>query len=90
MTWYKLGRCLKVTLKKSAPKNFAHVEGAERRVSRAQTGERGPPSAVAEIGPSVLRATSGLAEQLRETRVCHFATYVLNLFSKFLIWLPGI
>ena len=22
-------------------------------------------------------------------RVCHFATYVLNLISKFLIWLPG-
>ena len=27
--------------------------GAERRVSRAQTRERGPPSALAEIGPVI-------------------------------------
>ena len=44
------GRCLKVTLQTCAPENFrSHRWGAERRVSRAQTRERGPPSAWAEF-----------------------------------------
>ena len=44
------GRCLKATLQTSAPKNFCSRRwGAERRVSRAQTRERGPPLAQAEI-----------------------------------------
>ena len=45
-----LGRCFKVTLQTRAPENFrSRWWGAERRVSRAQTQERGPPSAWAEI-----------------------------------------
>ena len=45
-----LGRCFKVTLQTRAPENFrVRRWGAERRVSRAQTRERGPPSAYAEI-----------------------------------------
>ena len=41
---------LKVTLQTRAPKNFFLRQwGAERRVKRAQTRERGPPSASAEI-----------------------------------------
>ena len=45
-----LGRCFKVTLQTRAPENFRSRRwGAERRVSRAQTRERGPPSAWAEI-----------------------------------------
>ena len=44
------------------PKNFRWCRwGAKRRVKRAQTRERGPPSAPAEfffIGPSEVRATS--------------------------------
>ena len=41
-----LGRCFKVTLQTRAPENFRSRRwGAERRVSRAQTRERGPPSA---------------------------------------------
>ena len=45
-----LGRCFKVTLQTCAPENFRVCRwGAERRVSRAQTRERGPPSAWAEI-----------------------------------------
>ena len=45
-----LGRCFKVTLQTRAPENFRVRRcGAERSVSRAQTRERGPPSAYAEI-----------------------------------------
>ena len=45
-----LGRCFKVTLQTRAPENFRSRRwGAEWRVSRAQTQERGPPSALAEI-----------------------------------------
>ena len=44
------GRCLKTTLQTWVPENFRSRRwGAERRVSRAQTRERGPPSAWAEI-----------------------------------------
>ena len=44
------GRCLKTTLQTRVPENFRSRRwGAERRVSRAQTRERGPPSAWAEI-----------------------------------------
>ena len=45
-----LGIFFKVTLQTRAPENFrVRRWGAERRVSRAQTRERGPPSAYAEI-----------------------------------------
>ena len=41
---------MKVTLQTCAPKIFRLCRlGAERRVSRAQTRERGPPSALADI-----------------------------------------
>ena len=44
------GRCLKATLQTRAPKNFRWCRWrAEQRVERAQTRERGPPSAPAEI-----------------------------------------
>ena len=44
------GRCMKAILQPRAPENFRSCWfGAERRVSRAQTRERGPPSAWAEI-----------------------------------------
>jgi hypothetical protein len=40
------GRCLKATLQTRVPENFRSRRwGAERRVPRAQTWERGPPSA---------------------------------------------
>ena len=45
-----MGRFHKVTLQTRALENFRSRRwGAERRVSRAQTRERGPPSALAEI-----------------------------------------
>ena len=41
-----LGKCFKVTLQTRAPKNFRSRQwGAERRVERAQTRKREPPSA---------------------------------------------
>ena len=43
------GRCLKAILQTRAPENFRSRRwGAERRVPRARTRERGPPSAWAE------------------------------------------
>ena len=39
-----------MTLQTRTPENFRYCRwGADRRVSRAQTRERGPPSALAEI-----------------------------------------
>ena len=44
------GRYLQVTLQTRAPENFCSSRwGAKQRVQRAQTWERGPPSALAEI-----------------------------------------
>ena len=45
---------MKSTLQTRVPENFRYCRwGAERRVPRARTRERGPPSALAEIiGPS--------------------------------------
>ena len=43
-------RCLKVTLQTTVPERFSSCRwGAERRVKRAQTRKRGPPSAWADI-----------------------------------------
>ena len=43
-------RCLKVTLQTCAPVHFcSHYWGAEQTVLHAQTQERGPPSAWAQI-----------------------------------------
>ena len=51
-----LGRCLKVTLQTRAAENFRSRRwGAERRVARAQTRERGSPSALAEIFTTAIR-----------------------------------
>ena len=50
MTSEGFGRCLKMTLQTSAPENFRQCRwGAERRVQREQTLQRGSPSAWAEI-----------------------------------------
>ena len=45
---FNIFQCLNVTLQTRAPKNFMSM-GAERRVSRAQTREQGPPLAWAEF-----------------------------------------
>ena len=50
-------KILKVTLQKRVPENFRSCRwGAEQRVLRVQTRERGPPSALAEIDIPVIDA----------------------------------
>ena len=58
----KWGSFKKVTLQTCAPENFRSRRwGAERRVSRAQTRERGPPSALAEfLLPPLFKTTEGV------------------------------
>ena len=75
-----------MTLQSRAPENLRSCRwGAEQRVSRAQTWERRPPSALAEIGPSGLRALP-LAAGINEGG--HYFAYIFPLLIFFFLLPP--